>query len=394
MANLASVDRLNILYFGEMELPDAEKKMRIVMSGTFQDIVRKYYDTVHAIIADEKTDKRRKDILLAAAVVSLRKAYLGFFDKYYERYVAAIFQGGEPYYGTAAWRDKHALDFAVWLTRTARNEPNVAFENSHSIAVARTEVNAVGNLAALDAAYRSGKRFKTWVTFGDSKVRPSHKAVDGERIPIDEAFTVGGYKLMFPNDTSLGADAEEIVNCRCTLKFDDGKFLTNGNERGIMRVGSGRVTVSSIDSPIEQKHTGKGNPNAIMIFDVPLNNRQQALLDVLSEYDSQITVSRNSVNMADLSALTAKTGVEFAMFTKGSERLIIRGNERMVNIDVEQAKKLAAQGYKWSGHTHPGNNLLCMTASDGDHDILRAFGQKTSVIYNSKGQYAKFSNEE
>ena len=101
--------------------------------------------------------------------------------------------------------------------------------------VTRTEVNAVGNLAALDAAYRSGARFKTWVTFGDSKVRPSHKAVNGTRIPIDEAFTVGNSKLMFPNDTSLGADAEEIVNCRCTLKFDDGKVLTNAGERGIIK---------------------------------------------------------------------------------------------------------------------------------------------------------------
>lgn len=42
-------------------------------------------------------------------------------------------------------------------------------------------------------------------------------------------------------DTSLGADAEEIVNCRCTLRSDDGKFLTNAGERGIMRAGSGRV---------------------------------------------------------------------------------------------------------------------------------------------------------
>lgn len=141
------------------------------------------------------------------------------------------------------------------------------------------------------------------------------------------------------------------------------------------------MTVSSIDSPIEQRHTGKGNPNAIMIFDVPLNNRQQALLDVLPEYDSKITVPRNSVNMADLSALTAKTGVEFAMFTKGSERLIIRGNEYMVNFDVEQAEKFAAQGYKWSGHTHPGTGQLCLFPSDGDRGILKAFGQKISVIY-------------
>lgn len=236
MANLASADRLNILYYGEMNLPTVEKKLRIVMAGAFQDAVRKYYDTVHTIITDEKTDKHRKDILLAAAVVSLCKAYLGFFDKYYERYVAAIFRGGEPYYGVDAWRNQHALDFAVWLTRTARGEPNVAFEKSHSITVTRTEINAMCNLAALDGAYRSGMRFKTWVTFGDGKVRASHRAVGGTRIPIDEAFTVGGYKLMFPNDTSLGAGAEEIVNCRCTLKFDDGKPLTNPPKSGIIEV--------------------------------------------------------------------------------------------------------------------------------------------------------------
>ncbi len=236
MASLASVDRLNILYYGEMELPAAEKKLRIVMAGAFQDAVRKYYDTVRAIISDEKTDNRRKDILLAAAVVSLRKAYLGFFDKYYERYVSAIFQGGEPYYGVGAWRNQHALDFAVWLTRTARGEPNIAFENSHSMTITRTEINAMCNLAALDGAYRSGMRFKTWETFGDGKVRPSHKAVGGTRIPIDEPFTVRSSKLMFPNDTSLGADAEEIVNCRCTLKFDRGAPLTNANNRGIMRI--------------------------------------------------------------------------------------------------------------------------------------------------------------
>lgn len=40
--------------------------------------------------------------------------------------------------------------------------------------------------------------------------------------------------------------------------------------------------------------------------------------------------------MRDLSALTASTGCEFAMFTKEWKRIIIRGNESMVNIDVEK----------------------------------------------------------
>lgn len=79
-----------------------------------------------------------------------------------------------------------------------------------------------------------------------------------------------------------------------------------------------------IKLPIEQKHTGKGNPNAV--FGIELNNRQEDLLEKLSEFDSKVIVDKKSVNMADLSVLTAHTGDEFALFTRGKDRLIIRGN--------------------------------------------------------------------
>ena len=151
--------------------------------------------------------------------------------------------------------------------------------------------------------------------------------------------------------------------------------------------------ISSIDSPIEQRHTGKGNPNAIMIYDIPLNNRQQNLLDSLPGYNSWITVPKKSVNMSDLSALTAKTGDEFAMFTRGSERLIIRGNAYRVNINIQQAKALAAQGFRWSGHTHPGTGHNVKLASQGDKDILNCFPQEFGVIYDSKGIYQIFEKE-
>ena len=102
---------------------------------------------------------------------------------------------------------------------------------------------------------------------------------------------------------------------------------------------------------------------------------------------------RESVNMADLSALTAKTGNEFAMFTKQSERLVIRGNASKVNIGVEEALILAAEGYRWSGHTHPGVGINVLMPSSGDKEILRCFGQDNSVIYNSKGVFATFGKE-
>ena len=60
--------------------------------------------------------------------------------------------------------------------------------------------------------------------------------------------------------------------------------LTGGGKRGIIE--SGRVSalnISTIDNPIEQQHTGKGNPNAILMFGIDLNNRQKALPEPLPD---------------------------------------------------------------------------------------------------------------
>ena len=167
--------------------------------------------------------------------------------------------------------------------------------------------------------------------------------------------------------------------------------LTNGGNGGIISSPSGRdMRINNINSPIEQRNTSKGNPNAILQIGRPLNNRQQRILDALPACDSRIIVKKKNVNMKDLSAMTAVTGDEFALFTKGSDRLIIRGNAAQVNINIEKAIELREQGYKWSGHTHPGIDRNCLIHSPGDALILKAFEQHTSVIYNSKGQFELF----
>ena len=182
----------------------------------------------------------------------------------------------------------------------------------------------------------------------------------------------------------------------------NGRFTSGGGgfsgvdksgENGIIEVGSDKVTISSIEVPIEQQHTGKGNPNAILMFDVELNSRQKKLLDSLPDYDSRVIVPKEAVNMSDLSALTAKTGDEFAMFTRSESRLVIRGNSKEVNIDPEAAKSLNKQGYKWSGHTHPGTSDFVLTASDGDKSVLQCFDQEQSVIYNSLGHFRTFETD-
>ena len=173
--------------------------------------------------------------------------------------------------------------------------------------------------------------------------------------------------------------------------------LVKSQNGGIMRLRGDPVTISSIEKPvekpIEQRNSSRGKPSAIMHFDVELNTRQKAILEKLPEYDSREVFAKNDVNMSDLSVLTAKTGDEFALFTREGKRLVIRGNSSKVNIGKEEAIELNRHGYIWSGHTHPGADKNCLLASDGDMLILSCFDQQRSVIYNSVGDYRDFWKE-
>jgi hypothetical protein len=151
--------------------------------------------------------------------------------------------------------------------------------------------------------------------------------------------------------------------------------------------GGKNVILGMVGCPIENRFTGVGSPGAVARHGRPLNNRQRRLLDKLPGYDSRVTVKKGDVSMMDLAALTAKENVEFAMFTRGSERLIVRGDRDSVKINRFDAARLSARGYKWSGHTHIGSWLA---ASHGDKEILKLFNQSCSVVYNSFGEYNRF----
>jgi HK97 family phage portal protein len=87
-----------------------------------------------------------------------------------------------------------------------------------TIAVTET-VNAseLGKAAGADA---SGLPLtKEWISTRDHRVRPTHKAADGQKHKQTEPFTVGGVELMHPGDGSLGGGSES-VRCRCFLRYD------------------------------------------------------------------------------------------------------------------------------------------------------------------------------
>jgi uncharacterized protein with gpF-like domain len=86
--------------------------------------------------------------------------------------------------------------------------------------IAQTETTrayGAGTLAAgMEQSRVTGRLLrKRWDTEHDSRVRDSHREVDGEVRDLGMPWYVDGFPLMFPGDP-IGAP-ETVINCRCDL---------------------------------------------------------------------------------------------------------------------------------------------------------------------------------
>ena len=107
----------------------------------------------------------------------------------------------------------------------SRNMINDSINGSRAMLIARTESTGAMNFASFIAINKSAfQKEKEWIDTGDARVRPAgkpspfdHHHEDIGKQPLERAFLVSGEELMFPGDTSLGASAGNICNCRCSF---------------------------------------------------------------------------------------------------------------------------------------------------------------------------------
>lgn len=114
----------------------------------------------------------------------------------------------EDYTGTAESekRKKDSKDY--WLS------------SDRAMLISENEANAFENYNEYREAKASGKTTKVWLTELDEKVRFTHTLAEGEKTDIDGLFLVGGSKMRFPKDTMYDPAPEEVINCRCTCKYE------------------------------------------------------------------------------------------------------------------------------------------------------------------------------
>lgn len=188
-------DELNILseYFGGMDLPQNEIDKRVELASDL-------YLMHKAFIALIQADKKAGNELNAEYYKDwLRRKYEDSIDYEIDEYI--------EYYLTMV------IDSEVETSIRQNSTANKAYER------AENDANAILNYE-LDLDMKSqGYTRKRWNTQRDERVRTTHVMADGQEVGIDEPFTVGTSEMMFPCDASLGATADEIINCRCVVEY-------------------------------------------------------------------------------------------------------------------------------------------------------------------------------
>lgn len=132
---------------------------------------------------------------------------------------------------TQKWIAQQVVDgqqAGLTFEQVAKNLLNDDINAKRALRIARTETVGMMNLGRYIAANKSNfEKEKIWIDAHDDKVRPG---VTSEDSPFDHhaseikiatklnmLFRVSGEYLMFPGDSSHGASAGNIINCRCTF---------------------------------------------------------------------------------------------------------------------------------------------------------------------------------
>ena len=115
------------------------------------------------------------------------------------------------------------------MARNLKNITNVDYNKS--LRIAKTEGHRIQQEATYNVQKRAiakgAKVVKQWDSTLDGKTRPTHRALDGQIVEVDEYFkSESGYKALYPGD--FGVPSEDC-NCRCAL-LQRAKWALNDEE--------------------------------------------------------------------------------------------------------------------------------------------------------------------
>ena len=215
--NVSSYDKLNIRpsnrrsepykeYFSKMSISDKEKQERIAFSEKMEEVVLYILALIETTIESGETKREYIQTQFYDKYLDVIASYM-LIDTYIKQYAVDI--------------TKQIIDatFERFSSEDKSITDDYYLSNDRAMFISECEANSILNYRQYSKAVKSGKTKKKWIDVGDKRERKTHLEVGGITLPIGEPFSVGDSLLQFPKDTSLGASADEIVNCRCSIQY-------------------------------------------------------------------------------------------------------------------------------------------------------------------------------
>lgn len=215
--SVSSYDELNIRpnnrrsepykeYFSKMSISDKEKQERIAFSEKMEEVVLYILALIETTIESGETKREYIQTQFYDKYLDVIASYM-LIDTYIKQYATDI--------------TKQIID--TTFERLSSEDKSITddyyLSNDRAMFISECEANSILNYRQYSKAVKSGKTKKKWIDVGDKRERKTHLEVGGTTLPIGEPFSVGDSLLQFPKDTSLGASADEIVNCRCSIQY-------------------------------------------------------------------------------------------------------------------------------------------------------------------------------
>lgn len=217
MSSISSYDELNIIpskrriepyeeYFSKMLISDKEKRERIAFSEQMEEVVLYILALIETTIESGETNREYIQTQFYDKYLDVIASYM-LIDTYIKQYALGV--------------TKQIIDatFERFSAEDKSITDDYYLSNDRAMFISECEANSILNYRQYSKAVKAGKTKKKWIDVGDKRERKTHLEVGGTVLPIDEPFSVGDSLLQFPKDTSLGASADEIVNCRCSIQY-------------------------------------------------------------------------------------------------------------------------------------------------------------------------------
>ena len=284
-----------------------------------------------------------------------------------------------------------------------------------AVRAARTGITAAENAGRLDS-WRAAENMgitirRRWMCTKDARTRMSHGKADGQIVEgTKDPFIVGGYKMMFPGDKSMGAPGHEIYNCRCTTRTvekdgieaaprqmrvrdpETGKnVLVNEMtysewekwKKGVANSGNGGI-ISADNIITTPKKSSDANYNRLLAglnaFDVeynPVKSHAKKLTDAeIIEALSGGDMTKGSCASVGLAYIGQKQGWAVLDFRDGESRRMFSGSSFLKSLsEMNGMKALTADG---ACSLTVGNRLLKMCEEGKEYYL--AVGRHAAIV--------------